>query len=302
MEIEILETKDFFEWDNFVENSNQDNIFSKSIFLKNWFKKFKLFYVKKKGDIIMGIIFPEKNYNRNNLKSYSYQSIIINKKYDQKPFHSKYKIFNDCLEKFLNFIDIHYNEFHFSLHPSIQDIRQFQFSNHDKDKYLVNIKYTSYLDLGNKINIYEIIKNSRKARSQDYNKAIKKFVFNQTNNIKLIDELHKKTFERQNKKRGPGGDLMFDKIIKVLNENNNISMFSCIDKDKIISASIFIEYKDQAYYLIGANDPNYRNSGAGTAVIFEHIKHLLNKKIKIIDFLEQIHLQGVILKPVLMQN
>ena len=78
---------------------------------------------------------------------------------------------------------------------------------------------------------------------------------------------------------------MFDKIIKVLNENNNISMFSCIDKDKIISASIFIEYKDQAYYLIGANDPNYRNSGAGTAVIFEHIKHLLNKKIKIIDFL-----------------
>ena len=64
MEIEILETKDFFEWDNFVDNSNQDNIFSKSIFLKNWFKKFKLFYVKKKSDIIMGIIFPEKNYDR----------------------------------------------------------------------------------------------------------------------------------------------------------------------------------------------------------------------------------------------
>ena len=87
------------------------------------------------------------------------------------------------------------------MHPSIQDIRQFQFSNHDKDKYLVNIKYTSYLDLGNKINIYEIIKNSRKARSQDYNKAIKKFVFNQTNNIKLIDELHKKTLKDKIKKR-----------------------------------------------------------------------------------------------------
>ena len=95
---------------------------------------------------------------------------------------------------------------------------------------------------------------------------------------------------------------MFDKIIKVLNENNNISMFSCIDKDKIISASIFIEYKDQAYYLIGANDPNYRNSGAGTAVIFEHIKHLLNKKIKIIDFLGANSPSRVILKPVLMQN
>ena len=191
MEIEVLEVKDFSEWDNFVDNSNQDNIFSKSIFLKNWFKKFKLFYVKKKSDIIMGIIFPEKNYDRNNLKSYSYQSIIINKKYDQKPFHSKYKILNDCLEKFINFIDIHYNEFHFSLHPSIQDIRQFQFSNYDKDKYLINIKYTSYLDLGNKTNINEIIKNSRKSRSQDYNKAIKNFAFHQTNDIKLIDELHK---------------------------------------------------------------------------------------------------------------
>ena len=150
----------------------------------------------------------------------------------KKPFHSKYKILNDCLEKFINFIDIHYNEFHFSLHPSIQDIRQFQFSNYDKDKYLINIKYTSYLDLGNKTNINEIIKNSRKSRSQDYNKAIKNFAFHQTNDIKLIDELHKKTFQRQNKKRGPGGDLMFDKIINV-NRNSNISMFSCIDKIKL---------------------------------------------------------------------
>ena len=77
---------------------------------------------------------------------------------------------------------------------------------------------------------------------------------------------------------------MFEKIIKALNENNNISMFSCTDNNKIISASVFIEYKDYAYYLIGANDPDYRNSGAGTAVIFEHLKHLLNSKIKKIDF------------------
>ena len=83
---------------------------------------------------------------------------------------------------------------------------------------------------------------------------------------------------------------MFEKIIKALNENNNISMFSCTDNNKIISASVFIEYKDYAYYLIGANDPDYRNSGAGTAVIFEHLKHLLNSKIKKIDFLELIHL------------
>ena len=82
----------------------------------------------------MGIIFPEQNYNRKNLKSYSYQSIIINKKYDQKPFHSKYKILNDCLKEFINFIDLHYKKLHFSLHPSIQDIRQFQFSNHEKKR------------------------------------------------------------------------------------------------------------------------------------------------------------------------
>ena len=232
----------------------------------------------------MGIIFPEQNYNRKNLKSYSYQSIIINKKYDQKPFHSKYKILNDCLKEFINFIDLHYKKLHFSLHPSIQDIRQFQFSNHEKKEYFIDIKYTSFLDIENKKNINEIIQDSRKSRSQDYNKAVKNFDFNQTDNIKLIDELHKKTFERQNKKRGPGGDLMFEKIIKALNENNNISMFSCTDNNKIISASVFIEYKDYAYYLIGANDPDYRNSGAGTAVIFEHLKHLLNNKIKKIDF------------------
>ena len=34
-------------------------------------------------------------------------------------------------------------------------------------------------------------------------------------------------------------------------------MFSCTDNNKIISASVFIEYKDYAYYLIGANDPDY---------------------------------------------
>lgn len=285
MEIKVIEAKDFSEWDNFVENSNQDNIFSKSIFFKNWFKKFKLFYIKKKNEIVMGVLIPEQNYNRENLKSYSYQSIIINKKYDQKPFHSKYKILNDCLKEFINFINNHHQKVHFSLHPSIQDIRQFQFSNNDKNKYFIDIKYTSLLDIENIKNIDDIIKNSRKSRSQDYNKAMKKFVFDQSNNIEAINELHKKTFERQNERRGPGGDLMFEKIIKVLNKNNNISIFSCEDKNKIISASIFIEYKDYAYYLIGANDPEYRNSGAGTAVIFEHIKHLLNNKIKMIDFL-----------------
>ena len=89
-------------------------------------------------------------------------------------------------------------------------------------------------------------------------------------------------------KKGPGGDLMFEKIIKALNENNNISMFSCTENNKIISASVFVEYKDHAYYN-GANDPDYRNSGAGTAVIFEHLKHL-NNKIKKIDFFGTIHL------------
>ena len=46
MKIEIVEVKDILEWDKFVENSNQNNVFSKSIFLSNWFEKYKIFFVR----------------------------------------------------------------------------------------------------------------------------------------------------------------------------------------------------------------------------------------------------------------
>ena len=68
-----------------------------------------------------------------------------------------------------------------------------------KKKIFLDIKYTSFLDIENK-SIDEIIQDSRKSRSQDYNKAVKNFDFNQTDNIKLIDELHKKHLKGKIKK------------------------------------------------------------------------------------------------------
>ena len=188
------------------------------------------------------------------------------------------------MAELFNYLIKENKSFHFSLHPSIIDIRSILSINHNFNKIKIDVKYTAYINLEKVGSLENLIKSSRKVRSQEYNKAKKKFIFEKFNNLEEVNNLHKKTFERQNLKRGPGGDVLFDTILEKLNNLNLISMFCCMDKNrKIISSSIFIEYNDEAYYLIGASDPDYRNEGVSTATLFEHFGYLIKNKIKKID-------------------
>ena len=286
MKIEIVEVKDILEWDKFVENSNQNNVFSKSIFLSNWFEKYKIFFAIKKKIPVLGVIVPIKNFNRSNLKAYSYQSIIINKYFDNLPYHAKYKIINDSLEVIFYFLINKFQKFHLSLHPSIEDIRSIQSIKYNSINTKLNldieVKYTSYLNNIN--NIDDLIFDARKVRQQEYKKALKSFSFKKIEDLKIVDDLHKKTFTRQNKKRGPGGDLLFNKILNQLIREGKISMLACEDiNKKVVSSTIFLHQNNIAYYLVGASDPNYRNAGVSTGTLFEHFKYLIKNKITIID-------------------
>ena len=53
----------------------------------------------------------------------------------------------------------------------------------------------------------------------------------------------------------------------------------------MISAVLILFDKETAYYLIAGNDPEYRNTGAGTALLLESILEAKRRDLKSFDFI-----------------
>ena len=51
-----------------------------------------------------------------------------------------------------------------------------------------------------------------------------------------------------------------------------------------VSASFFLYDENCGYYLLGANDPNYRRYGTGSYVVLEQIKWCQEQGLSMIDF------------------
>lgn len=93
-----------------------------------------------------------------------------------------------------------------------------------------------------------------------------------TDNIELLYNLTKKTFERQN--RNTPYSLAFIKDLhQIAHSNNQCEIVYALDsEDRIHSSALFVWDHESVYYLVGGSDPEHRNSGAMSLVIWEGIK------------------------------
>ena len=48
---------------------------------------------------------------------------------------------------------------------------------------------------------------------------------------------------------------------------------------------VFLFDDKTGYYLIGANDPDYRKDGSGAYILFEQIRHCIEQSLSYVDFL-----------------
>lgn len=114
------------------------------------------------------------------------------------------------------------------------------------------------------------------------------------NNICQINEnfsfddfwrVYKKTWERQGLRCPYPFSLIksIDDTIQNQNDSARKILFAVDAKDNIHAANYFVSDKECTYYLLGGSDPQYRNSGANSLLVWRGIE-LASKVSKTFDF------------------
>lgn len=117
-----------------------------------------------------------------------------------------------------------------------------------------------------------IFKNFKSNIKTDIKKATKKVEIAETNDLVIFWNLIEKTFQRQNTNI-PYSFNFLENIDKACVQNNCRKLLIARDSGGNIHAGVYIVWDAQsAYYLISGGDPNLRNSGATSLLIWEAIK------------------------------
>ena len=290
MSFQIEICLDRHEWDEFVAHSPQTNLFCQTRFLEIYHDNYDLLFVKKNELILMGVIIL-KNPNKSIIKKpFMYQGLLSSKYIESLSSHKKIKKQLEIIQFFLIELESTYGPISLSLHHSLNDLRGFQWHNYHNSKGLkpsLNLNYTGVLDL-KKVGIFEkVLKNARTVRRQEYKKCIKNgFTIEESNDISILDSLHKKTFERQGKKRSRAEFFLVTELAKESLDKGFGRLLICRSiKGTPTSASLFLFDDKTGYYLVGANDPEYRKDGTGGYVVFEQIRYCIEKELSYVDFM-----------------
>ncbi len=126
-----------------------------------------------------------------------------------------------------------------------------------------------FSDLSDVDAIFKGIKDSRRTVIKN---AARDLVVKELDDIELLLEMQRKTFERQGRSL-PGDVEVTRRLDKACKEHNACFMLVAYDKeDHLHAASYFVYDENVCYYILSGADPEFRNSGAGSLLIWEGIK------------------------------
>ena len=288
--VDILLFKDKVVWNEFIARSPQSNLFCTTPFLDAYGSNYDLIAVLDKQSIVLGAVIVKDDHGVPISFPFQYHGILVDITVWKYQTHKRTKKILEYVSYLLSWLKNNYSRISFSLHHSFEDLRSFlwfHFKEPDKGLFNLNIRYSALLDLNEICSFDKVIANVRSVRRQEYRRCLKNgYVIEDTSNVEVLDYLHKMTFERQGLKRSKGEEVLTTSLAKAAVEQGFGRILLCKSPDQEpASASLFLFDHKSAYYLIGANNPEHRNSGSGTVIILEQIQRSIEQGIKSIDFL-----------------
>lgn len=283
------------EWDNFIDNSPDQSIFVSKIYLENINSNLGLFKCFKGQEIRAVVVLCEDEFKKkivnNNLLIYSgicFGAPTNNQNYSQQ-ISERFAITNYIV----NQLTYYYESLDFQLSPNFIDIRPFLWHNYsveDSNKFRVDIRYTSYLNLMNfKSNdtkdLDSSLKNFSSSRRQQIRYSIKNNIKTElSKDVDLFLSFYKKTLKKSDIDLCSKSERNLSKLIDKLINSKKAKMYLSFSKDKNpASIAIIGTDKLRAYYLFGANNSDIKDETAGTAVLWHAFKELSQNGIKEID-------------------
>lgn len=277
-------------WDDFVEHSPQGSVFSSTHFVNALGVPFQMLTVYEKQKIVAGTVLLLDENGKTLCAPYPftpYQGFLLADN-SGKPTHRRSAeelligtwFIEQLVEKFGRLSLVH--------SWRLQDIRPFQWYNYhtpEMGKFEILINYTGILRL-KQFESFDIYLNSiRSSRRQEMRLAIKKkLTVQMSEDIEILDKLHKKVFDRQGLVRTERQSDLLKSIAKISLKEGFGRLKVCYMDEMPISAILFIFDKIRGYYMFAGNDPEFRESGASTFLMLDLIAECFDRGLEELDF------------------
>ena len=274
-------------WDALVHESPQGHVFSSNAFLQSLDAPCTRYVVTTpQGEILAGaaVMLHESAMAKAPFAFSPHQGILFAKSISSLGQHKRVTA-ELRVTTFLigSLLDI-FSNFSMALSPFFRDLRPFQWHNYGKNElpqFEIRQRYTGHVSLINfEINSY--LSTVRTVRRQEYKKT--RALIEQSRDLQLFLKLYKQTFDRQ-------GIAVADKTLSQVERicvnalDGGYGHLSCAKVDGCAaSMAFFVSDQDCAYYLFGANDPDFRDANASSKLLIENITTFAAQGLKRFDF------------------
>ena len=281
----LSETTDHGAWDALVEASPQGTVFSKSAFLQSLGAPFRLYLVTSgRGVVALLSVVEDGEGNVTRFPFAPYQGVLFA---DDPQASARQRMLNRfrITEFLVGELTARYRRIAMGLSWNFEDLRPFLWHNHGQPgapQFTAQPRYTALLNLRD-LDSIAYPAQVRQCRRQELRKASGYEVDDQAQVSDFL-RLYAGTFARQGIAVPPETQALVERIANQARAGGYGRLSSCRTPSGIASMNLFLYDSQRAYYLCAANDPEQRNSGAATRLMFDSIFEARRRGLLELDF------------------
>lgn len=273
-------------WEKFAKQSPQFTPFMRDDYLAAVGFTSDKYLVYKKGIPVAGLCIPVSADGKQAEVPYApYQGIL----YRPMPVsHKAYREHLEAVAALLEFLDGKYERIFFCNHYTVDDMRAVLWHHYhtpEQGKYKIEVFYTAIKDITD-----NVLGGLSKGRRLDYQYSTERHGLSIRNvcdsrAMREFMNLYVETFARQGIRITKETLDMVEAILKEVFARDYGVMRTAVAPDgKSVDSIVVLVDKMNAYYLFGANHPDFRKYGGGTLLLVEAMKELQLKGVRYLDF------------------
>jgi hypothetical protein len=272
MNVKTLDPSQFLEWDNFVDESPQGDVFCYSWWLEAITKSnFKILVILENDIIVAGMPLAFDTGNKVNVPPVTRTLGVLYRRHEYQSGLKQSSAERKWLSELLKHLPP--DDFvQMCMHHNFKDWLPFKWNG-----FLQTTRYTYIINYENK-GTDDLWNNLGKRNKRIISRAVEDGIrIEITDDFDLIYRYQSYSFERQGLNFGVSyNDLK--SLDTAIQKRGNRVIFKAIDLKNQVHSAIYIAFnKKSAYDLLGGSDTRFRNLGGHTLLVWEAVKYFRDK-------------------------
>jgi hypothetical protein len=275
-------------WDGFVAGSPQGSVFCRTGFLDALDRPYELWRFGADAWQAAAILFrePDGRIATAPLPFTMYQGVLLDGDITAMPTHRRVLETLGRVQGVLDGLE-DLRSLSFCLHPELIDLRAFSWFHYDLPElgqFRLDLRYTGLIPLDPDRGRDGFLDRCTTLRRRDCRKAASRFTVEASGDVGLLDALHGATFARQGVARSERERSLLRSIAAAAIDGGFGELLVARAADGRAAGAVLFLFDDRAaYYLIGANDPDFRASGASTLLFVAGAERAMARGARMVD-------------------